>query len=442
MSQARRLKINVFTPLPPEATEIANVNVPILLELARHADVVAWTPQDVWTPLPDDTIAVRSFRADAVSYADLNEADANIFHIGNNVFYHQDIYDLCQLVPGTVVIHDVNLHHLLLGLHHTMDRRQTYLLTINRCHGEDGRTRAETALAAGRSIDLIDALPATLAPATRATALVLHNQEAAETLQRNTQIPVHVLQLAFSGGDWPPAPPARRTRPPYKLILFGFLSSNRGVETILRVLAESSVRSWFTLDIYGAHHDPKALASQIEKLGLAGSVRILGFVPILDLAQALDEADLALNLRNPTVGEASASQLRIWAHGVPSIVTRIGWYGQQPEACCHFIDPGSETADLHHALVDFCCNPDRWRRMGARGRDHVQRNHSLTRYVEDLLDIIRKRRPRIVRRLSHDLADRMRQDTEAAGPGFQRALAMSVERLFDDLAASRTSAID
>ncbi len=433
MSRVLRMKINVFTPLPPEATEIANVNVPILLELARHADIVAWTPQDMWTPLPDDTIVVRSFRADAISYADLNEADANIFHIGNNVFFHQDIYDLCQVVPGIVVIHDVNLHHLLLGLHHTMDRRQSYLSAIDRCHGNDGRNRAEAALATGRSIDLIDALPATLAPATRANALVLHNQEAAETLRRMTEIPVSVLRLAFSGEEWPPTSPTRRTRPPYRLILFGFLSSNRGVDTILRVLAESSVRGWFTLDIYGAHHDPDALASQIQRLGLAGRVRTPGFVAVEELAQALDEADLVLNLRNPTVGEASASQLRIWAHGLPSIVTRIGWYGQQPETCCDFIDPGSEAADLHHALIDFCCNPDRWRRMGAAGRDHVHRNHGATQYAQDLLDIVRKRHPRVIARLSRDLACRLQSGAAPAGRSLQQAFGVSTGHLFDDL---------
>ena len=51
-------------------------------------------------------------------------------------------------------------------------------------------------------------------------------------------------------------------------------------------------------------------------------VKIHGYVR--DLDERLAEADLAVNLRYPSMGEASAAQLRIWDHALPSLVTERG----------------------------------------------------------------------------------------------------------------------
>ena len=39
--------------------------------------------------------------------------------------------------------------------------------------------------------------------------------------------------------------------------------------------------------------------------------------------------ELLINLRYPTMGEASLSQLRIWRHALPSMVTQVGWHEEQ-----------------------------------------------------------------------------------------------------------------
>ena len=431
-----RLKINIFTPLPPEPTEIANVNVPIVLALARLADVIVWTAQDDWLALPDPNVAIRSFRADAISYADLNSADANIFHIGNNVDAHQDIFDVCALVPGIIVLHDLNLHHFMVGLHHLVGRTETYLSQIERCHGPETRQAAHYAMIHGGLGDLIDSLPLTLAPATRATALLVHNPDALPILREQTNIPCFYLPLPFSSAVWPAPRPPRRLRPPYRMVMFGFLGGNRRVEPTLRALAASAVRSSFTLDIYGAYYDPPSLLVMIDEMGLQDQVFVRGFTPIKDLDDALAQADLALNLRYPTMGEASASQLRIWAHGLPSIVTRVGWYAAQPSECLHFIEPETEADDLEHALIDFCCHPGRWVAMGERGRTHVHSVHRPETYAEALAVLIRQEP-------EHRMGQ-MRQDFEARLAARLPLPTGSTERLatalFDPLLATTNKA--
>ena len=126
-------------------------------------------------------------------------------------------------------------------------------------------------------------------------------------------------------------------------------------------------------------------------------------MPFPRLNQAIAAADLALNLRNPTVGEASGSQLRIWANGTPSVVSDHGWYAGLPADCVHSIDPGNEREDLMHLLVDLCCRPGHYRRLGEAGRRHVRAVHDPEGYVAGLLDIVRteaqRRRAGLRRRL-------------------------------------------
>ena len=118
-----RLRICVFTPLPPSRTEIANINVPILSLLADRAEVTVWTPQEHRDPLPDPRIAVRPFRGDAIDSWDIQDVDAHPFRIGNNIEMHQNIFDVCRRVPGLVVLHDTNLHGFMLEMHAAEWRR-------------------------------------------------------------------------------------------------------------------------------------------------------------------------------------------------------------------------------------------------------------------------------------------------------------------------------
>ena len=66
------------------------------------------------------------------------------------------------------------------------------------------------------------------------------------------------------------------------------------------------------------------MRDEVEELRLQDIVTLHGFVPAEALEAALASAHLAINFRFPTMGEASVSQLQIWDHALPSLVTRVG----------------------------------------------------------------------------------------------------------------------
>lgn len=275
--------------------------------------------------------------------------------------------------------------------------------------------------------------PCSLAPAAHATGILMHNAKAAADLRRQTTIPVFDLPLPFADLVWPQPRRHAATRRPYRLIVFGYLGSNRRLDIILKVLADSPVRHLFTLDIYGMAADPDALDALIDKLALDDIVRTHGFVPFDELNAAIADGDLVLNLRNPTVGEASGSQLRIWANGAASVVTGHGWYDDLPDDCAHKIDPDDEVDDLGHLLIDFCCRPAHYRAMGDAGRRHVMSAHDPRTYVSELLAILRQEPARRRDALARGLAMHLSTDRDRRGGLTERA----VSAVFGDVIARR-----
>lgn len=106
------MKLNWFSPLPPARTDIADYTFRVLPALRNYAEIVVWTSQSSWSSEPQYA-DVRSYQLHNMPWADINKADLNIYHIGNNPDFHSDIWQISCQCPGLVVMHDLKLHHFL-----------------------------------------------------------------------------------------------------------------------------------------------------------------------------------------------------------------------------------------------------------------------------------------------------------------------------------------
>ena len=257
---------------------------------------------------------------------------------------------------------------------------------MHRSHGQQGLEEARRFLNREQGIAaLVDRFPMTAAALDGALAAIVHNAAEAASLALETRTPVFHLPLVFAAGP----PPARPESPPgstLRLIVFGFMGLNRRLDSILDALARSPDPD-IRLDVYGSMEEPAPLEEQIVRLGLTERVHVHGFVPAAELSAALASANLAINLRYPSMGEASASQLRIWDAGVPSLVTRTGWYGALPPDTVFFVEPERETATILEHLSALRKDPEPFRRAALRGREVLLERHAPMRYAEGLVQI-------------------------------------------------------
>jgi glycosyltransferase involved in cell wall biosynthesis len=405
------MKINWFSPLPPAKTDIAHYTTRVLPALTQLAEVTLWTDQRQWDRSLKNHVEVRTFRLDRMPWAELNRADVNFYQIGNNPLFHSTIWQISRLHAGIVGLHDFRLHHFFDDIFRVQRRDlESYSAVMDRYYGEQGRRdAAESYYDDARNIGyMAERYPLTEYAVENQLGVVVHTQEAFDALAMTAKCPVVLAPLPFSTTVSSASGVAKPIAPPYRLIVFGYLGPNRRLNSVLRALAELREREQFQLDVYGDILDQgEELRALIRTLNLKQQVTLHGFAVEADLEVALSRAHLAINLRYPTMGEASGSQLRIWAHSLPALVSNVGWYASLPAETVAFVRVDeNEIADIQSQLQNFFRNPDEFSAMGARGRELLVEEHAPSRYAKSLLELAERSRKYRSRISANRLAER------------------------------------
>lgn len=389
------MKLNWFSPLPPASTDIAHYTTRVLAALSERARVRLWTDARKWDESLDEHAEVRFFQPANIRWEEVNKAAMSVYHIGNNPLFHGAIWQVSRRHPGIVVLHDERLHHFFDGLYR-VERRdlEAYLAVMERYYGAEGRRAGEECfLTDARNIDeMAERYPLTELALENALGVVTHTRATYERLSSENRWPVAYLPLPFGAGpkrSEHEGQAGKSAGPPFRLIVFGYLGRNRRLTQVLEALAAFPAREQFRLDIYGqVLIDERRLRALIRSLGLKELVKVHGYVPEARLDEALAESHLAINLRYPTMGEASGSQLRVWKHALPSLVSRVGWYATLPAETVAFVEPEHEAADIQTHLSAFLADPARFALMGARGRRLLEDEHAPERYAQSLVEFV------------------------------------------------------
>jgi glycosyltransferase involved in cell wall biosynthesis len=419
------MKINWFCPLPPAKTSIADDYLAgILPSLSKHSELTLWTDQSSWHRELENSATIRRYEPRRISSPELHQADVTFYNIGNNHLFHASIWQVSRRHPGIVVLHDLRVHNFFDSLYRGQWRDVAgYLTEMRRHYGDEGvRAAMELVNSGGANIDFMsEHFPLTELALENCLAVLVHTQEAFEQVEALKQWPVTLASLPRTlptdrdaDAALSPAPP------PYRLIMFGYMGRNRRLEAVLEALGALPERDSFRLDIFGELADGRSLRGRIVKLGLDRLVQLHGYTAETELNKALRSSHLAINLRYPTMGEASGSQLRIWYHALPSLVTKVGWYSAlSPETVAH-VRPEHEVEDIQSQLRAFLNHPEQFMKMGRRGLQVLREQHDPEIYTRTILDLAANVRQFRVRKSAYDSARRagtiMGSWTSKAGP--------------------------
>lgn len=364
----------------------------VLPELTRRHEVVLWTDQEEVSPEVRAMARVEQYGADAPPWREINKGEISIYHLGNHPDLHGGIWRVSGQHPGITVLHDLRLHDFFytLWVHYRNDRA-SYLAALERWYGGTGRRAGEAFCQGGISpAAMAQEFPLTREAVHGALGVVTHAGLAWQELGEAPACPVRVLDLPYV--EAPEACYGRWTgirreqqRPPYRLVVFGYLGRNRRLEEVLEAIGGFPERNQFRLEVCGQLWDEAHIRAQVERMGLAPLVKLLGYLPENLVEQKLSQADLAINLRYPSMGEASASQLQFWDYGLPTLVTRTGWYASLPEDSVKFVRPEQEVEDIQAHLRALLADPGSFREMGERAREALKR-HDPGRYVDAMVE--------------------------------------------------------
>ena len=404
------MKLNFFSPLPPTRSEIARQTTNLLPLLVEKAEVIVWSSEKQWQPEVGTHATVRYYEASRPPWREINDTDVTFYQMGNDPRYHHAIWRISQQHPGIVILHDLKLQHFFSGLvfHELGLNRRQYLELVERHHGAKGRVLAESHLRGLLSTEeLTEQCPLTGGVTENALAVVVHS--AAGYLSIPEETPVAYLPLGVgapqlaTGALSNPRPAMTET---YRISVFGFLGPNRRLPVLLRTLANFAQRDRFRLDIYGTIEGEEKIHQLVARLGLNDLVSLHGFVGEDRLDEALRRTDLVVNMRYPSMGEASASQLHLWQYALPALVTRTAWYETLPDNTVAFVRPEHEADDIQAHLTAFLADPEKYRELGRNGQRHVTENHSIEAYASSLLAVAARVPEFQTQRIARDLAQR------------------------------------
>jgi 2-polyprenyl-3-methyl-5-hydroxy-6-metoxy-1,4-benzoquinol methylase/glycosyltransferase involved in cell wall biosynthesis len=417
------MKLAYFSPLAPQRSGISDYSEELLPYLAPAAEITLFV--DGFQPGSaslNSAFEVCDYRRHPQRLDDLDRFDAVLYHMGNDHRYHSGIHAAMQKHPGIVVFHDFALQDFFLGLARSRCDLRIYLDEVAACHGEAPRREAAESLARGATPSLLACpieFPLNCRLARAAEGIIVHSdwsrtrfaQIAPEVSVRCVRH--HVTPRAAADG--------RRSMPstrPVRIASFGLINPDKGIQRALRALAKLRSDHDFRYTLVGepnGYYDVRAL---VRRYDLEDRVEITGHVTLDEFERRIGETDIALNLRERTVGETSGSLCRLMAAGVTAIVSDEGWFGELPNDAVVKVGAGDNSDELLRAFLDrLIKDGDLREQIGANARAYILAKHDIEHSAEGYLSFIEEivaARPR--RRLMTGLA----AELSALGVTFER----------------------
>ncbi len=315
---------------------------------------------------------------------DAGEADAQLYHTGNNQL-HRDIYARALREPGIVVLHDAVLHHFFLGSLTEQQYIEEFVYNYGAWHRDLARS-----LWAARARSATDPryfeYPMLKRIAESSRALVVHNAAASAMVRAHApNALVHEIPHLFVNPPLPPVYEVERLRARLGITgatflfgVFGHLRESKRLLPILRAFEKVRKLTGIALLVAGEFASSD-LARSLEPLlsKRHGIVRI-GYLPDSDFWLYASAVDACINLRYPPAGETSGIAIRLMGIGKPVVVSNGLEVSKFPDSACVKVDTGpGEEAMLQAVMYWLATTPSDARAIGVRAKEYVRTYHSI-----------------------------------------------------------------
>ena len=387
-----------FSPLNPQPSGISDYSEELLPYLAAGAEITLFV--DGFAPSNPEVRArfsCHDYRRNASILKTLHNYDAIVYHLGNDHRYHAGMFEVAREHPGIVVFHDFALQDFFLGLAQARGRVEIYLEEVLACHGRRATREAAEALERGSTppqVALPVDFPLNCRLARGAEGIVVHSEwararfaiQAPSTPIAHINMPVKPLLVDRLTSDDNGS--AARV---VQIANFGLITPGKGIQKALRALSSLKTTHNFHYTLVGEPNSFFDVQALVRECGMEDRVTITGHLSLGEFERRIAATDIALNLRERTVGETSASLCRIMAAGVPAVVYNVGAFAELPNDAVVKIEHDQNADAMLEAYLRRLIEDAALRQsIGAHARRYIAENHGLEIGAANYLAFIRQ----------------------------------------------------
>lgn len=391
------MRLAFFSPLPPQKSGIARYSAELLPYLARLAEVVLFVDDPAQVDGLDD---LEIWAIDTFCGPLAERFDMCLYQMGNNIRFHQTIYETLFEYPGVTVLHDPNLYAFHDDLSMQYDSRGILLREMGYGSGLAGVHVGSRILNHAQPRD-DQRFPLLERIGNTSLGVITHSRYAQRYVRRrcptawveqiNQPREPHFDSWTACQAAAAPAK-ARLGYSADELLIgsFGYAAPTKRIHVVLKALA--ALRDQFPSLRYAVvgsvvdNYDVEVLA---EKLGLSELVRFVGYADDGTFADYLAAVDIGVNLRHPTTGETSAALLAVMAAGKACLVSNTDAFVELPNAACVKISTDqSEQSQLEEALSRLAREASVRQNIGHEAFDFIRREYAPATAAQRYVDFV------------------------------------------------------
>jgi SAM-dependent methyltransferase/glycosyltransferase involved in cell wall biosynthesis len=330
------VKLAYFSPLGPQRSGISDYSEELLPHLAEGAHITLFV--DGFYPTNRELTSkfeICDYKRDRSYLRHLDQFDAVIYHFGNDHRYHSGILDAMKYRSGIVVFHDYALQEFFLGLARDRNDLRLYLDEVEFAYGQLARDAAAESLARGTTPAMLAQpieFPLNQRIARAAEGIIVHSEWSRSRFAAlapgvpaaRISMPINLPALASTKAS---------DSTTVRIATFGLITPGKGIEQTLRALSALKGTHQFKYSLVGETNAFFDVRELVRRYGMEDYVEVTGHISLDEFKQRINQTDIALNIRERTVGETSASLCRLLSAGVCSIVAEAAWYAELPNDC-------------------------------------------------------------------------------------------------------------
>ena len=365
---ARRRRLAFISPLPPQASGIADYSAELLPSLARHYDITLVSE----TTVEDVRLEAAFPHLDPAGFLrQADRFDRALYQIGNSSYHRFQIEDLLPQCPGVVVLHDAFLSDYKNWLVHEQGRPDDFRAVLLQAHGYPAlRHDAEH----GREATLVR-YPCCLGVLQGSIGVIQHSRHGVAVLEQ------HFGRAATRGIAVIPLLRGDRVRPDRATAraTLGLADDEFVVCSLGGVTPAKSpvllTEAWRRAGLAGRMVFAGDVAPELEQVlaDAAAGIHFTGRLTRDRYDAWIAAADLAVQWRTGSRGESSAAVADALMAGLPLIANRHGSAAELPEDIVLGLPDQADVQALAAALVALHDDAARRATLSAASRAYALR---------------------------------------------------------------------